>query len=211
MYLPFFLIKLPSGKDLTIVVAGKPGSGKSATANSIVGRQIFTTSAGSTSVSSQFQHGTRTDGRKITVLDTPGFPETDVIKEVPRILKWAPDGFDAIILVAKYGSRFNVEDAQALQQLRKFLGEGGDKYIILVLTYGDQAEHEAKEDKILVSYDACVDLWLETLPDWVQMFIDQIERRVVLFNNRLKSDRHPEAYKKQLSELIKVSNLRGII
>lgn len=159
-------------------------------------------------MSLQFQCGTRTDERKITVLDTPGFPETDIVREVPRILEWAPHGIDAIILVAKYGSRFNVEDAQALQQLRKFLGEGGDEYIILVLTYGDQAEHEAKEDKISVSYDACVELWLGTLPDWVQMFIGQIEERVVLFNNRLKPDRHPEAYKKQLSELIKVSKVK---
>lgn len=160
------------------------------------------------SVSSQFQCGTRTGERKITVLETPGSPEADVIREVPKILEWAPHGIDAIILVAKYGSRFTVEDAQALQQLRKFLGEEGDKYIILVLTYGDQAEHEVIADKIPVSFDACVELWIGTLPDWVQMFINQIDERVVLFNNRLKADKQPEAYAKQLSELIKVRKLK---
>ena len=168
---------------------------------------MFVTSAAATSASSQFQHGRRTDERAIRVLDVPGFPGTDLVKEIPRILELAPNGFDAILIVTKYGNRFTVEDAQALQLLRESLGEGTERYIILVVSYGDQAEHEVQEDKLSVSHEGCVDLWLETSPDWVQMFIDQIERRVVLFNNRLKPDKHPEAYERQLSKLITVSNV----
>lgn len=197
-------IQLPQGKDLTIAVIGKAGSGKSATANSIVGKHIFTTSAwATTTVSSEFQSGRRIEERRIYVLDTPGSLKTeDFQKEVPRILELAPDGFDAIVLVAKYGCRLTTEDAQALQLLQEFLGDKANQYIILVFTFGDQAEHEAKEDRVSLTLDAYLAVWQETLPDWVQTFIQQIDDRVVFFNNRLKPDSQPDAYKTQLSQLI---------
>lgn len=203
----FSFIELPKGKKLTIVVIGKPGSGKSATANNIVGKRIFTTSSSATStVSSEFQIGRRTDERKIDVLDMPGsFCPGDLQNEAFRILELAPKGFHAIVLVARYGCRFTDEDARALQLLQRFLGDNVGKYIILVLSFGDQAEHEATADKTPPSPDELVDTWLQTSPDWVQTFIDKIgEDRVVSFNNRLKPHSQPEAYKRQLSKLIKV-------
>lgn len=206
-FISLFVIELPKGKKLTIVVIGKAGSGKSATANSIVGRRIFTTSSSATStVSSKFQFGRRIDERKIDVLDTPGsLSPGDLQDEASRILELAPKGFHAIVLVAKYGCRLTGEDAQALQLLQGVLGDNVRKYIILVLSFRDQAEHEATEDKTPLSSDELVDTWLQTSPDWVQTFIDQIgEDRVVSFNNRLKPHSQPEAYKRQLSKLIKV-------
>lgn len=199
-------IQLPKGKKLTIVVIGKAGSGKSATANSIVGKRIFTTTSWATStVSSKFQFGRRIDERQIDVLDTPGsFSPGDLQKEVSRILELAPKGFDAIVLVEKYGCRLTGEYAQALQLLQGFLGDNVRKYVILVLSFCDQAEHEAKEDKTPLSPDELVDTWLQTSQGWVQTFIDQIgEDRVISFNNRLKPHSQPEAYKRQLSKLIK--------
>lgn len=206
-FISLFLIELPKGKKLTIVVIGKAGSGKSATANSIVGKRIFTTTSWATStVSSKFQFGRRIDERQIDVLDTPGsFSPGDLQKEVSRILELAPKGFDAIVLVEKYGCRLTGEYAQALQLLQGFLGDNVRKYVILVLSFCDQAEHEAKEDKTPLSPDELVDTWLQTSQGWVQTFIDQIgEDRVISFNNRLKPHSQPEAYKRQLSKLIKV-------
>ena len=152
-FISLFLIKLPKGKKLTIVVIGKAGSGKSATTNSIVGKRIFTTTSLATStVSSKFQFGRRIDERQIDVLDTPGsFSPGGLQKEISRILELAPKGFDAIFLVARYGCRLTGEDAQALQLLQGFLGDNVRKYIILVLSFGDQAEHEATEDKTPLS------------------------------------------------------------
>ena len=206
-FISLFLIELPKGEKRTIVVIGKAGSGKSATANSIVGKRIFTTTSWATStVSSKFQFGRRIDERQIDVLDMPGsLSPGDLQDEASRILELAPNGFHAIVLVARYGCRFTDEDAQALQLLQGFLGDNVRKYIILVLSFGDQAEHEATEDKTPLSPDELVDTWLLTSPDWVQTFIDQIgEDRVVSFNNRLKPHSQPEAYKRQLSKLIKV-------
>ena len=209
------LVKLPQGKDLNIVLIGRPGSGKSATANSIVGKHIFTTTAWATSeTSSEYQFGCRIEERKINVLDTPGILKGELDKEIPRILQLAPKGFDAIILVAKYGCRLTNLDAEAVQLLQEFLGDEVKRHIILVLTYADQAEHETKEDRVdedreLVSLDAYQQLWLGTLPQWAQSFIQQIDERVLFFNNRLRPDSQPDAYKTQLSKLIQVSESTG--
>ena len=208
-FICLFLIELPKGKKLTIVVIGKAGSGKSATANSIVGKPIFTTTRWATSpVSSKFQFGRRIDERQIDVLDMPGsLSPGDLQKEVSRILELAKEaeGFDAIVLVAKYGYRLTGEDAQALQLLEGFLGDNVIKYVVLVLSFGDQAEHEATEDETYLSPDKAVDKYLQSSPPWAKTFVNKIgEDRVICFNNLLKPHRQPEAYKRQLSKLIKV-------
>ena len=38
----------------------------------------------------------------------------------------------------------------------------------------------------------------------MQEFVNDIKRRVVLFDNRLKEEENPDAFKQQLSHLIKV-------
>lgn len=162
------------------------------------------------------------------MIDTPGVIDTEIVKEMRsktskakyalgfkeelgRTLKelakmflYAPRGFNAILLFAKFGSRFTRDDYDALQMLLKFLRGDAQKYMILVLTHGDQAEYNASEKGIAV--DQYLKNWINNMDDSLKKFIhDDLEDRVVLFNCRLKPDKEPEAYKKQLCKLIEVN------
>ena len=204
---------------------GKTGNGKSATANSICGDNTFEESDSPESETERCESGKRTNERQIQVIDTPGIMDTSVVNKMTGVRSWlpmyrevqervltelarmfilAPKGFDAIVLVVKYGFRFTTEDGQALKLLQKFLGEKANDYIILVLTHGDQAERVAKRKKIQV--DEYVKQWMMEMPEWVQEFVTQIADRVVLFNNTLEEKENPEAYKNQLNKLIQVEN-----
>ena len=126
------------------------------------------------------------------------------LKELAKMFLYAPRGFNAILLLAKFGSRFTRDDYDVLQMLLKFLTPDAKKYMILVFSHGDQAEYNASEKGIAV--DEYLKSWINKMDDWLKKFIhDDLKDRVVLFNCRLKPDQEPEAYKKQLCKLIEVN------
>lgn len=188
-------------------------------------RNHFESSGSAANVTRFCRYGSRTEERNVNVIDTPGVLDTSSVKrlkckpltsveredqkkvltEVYKIFTMAPQGFDAIILVVKYGFRFTKEDEKALKLLQDFLGKEAKEFMILILTHGDQAEYEAEEQN--KSLDIFLEDWIKTLPQWVQQFIVDIKVRVVLFNNRLKENKNPEAFKKQLSKLLEVNNV----
>lgn len=167
----------------------------------------------------------RVEERVIKVIDTPGVMDTSAVEamgsgkrfflallkkdqariltELARMFLLAPYGFDAISIVMKYGSRFSLEDGQALQLLQSFLGEEAKTHMFLILSNADQAKREAENKKI--SLDECVRKWIESHPPWVKDFIEQIgQSNVVYFDNILKEDEKPDEIKKQLSHFIQV-------
>lgn len=115
----------------------------------------------------------------------------------------APDGFDAILLVVKFGERFTAEDAEALKLLAAFMGEKAEGHMILLFTRGDQAARNARK-KGVSSVDDYVKQWISGMPEWVRDFIDRIGDRWVLFNNLLDADENPVAYQGQQRRLIEV-------
>ncbi|XP_015769282.1 PREDICTED: uncharacterized protein LOC107347823 [Acropora digitifera] len=220
-------ITLPRGDPLTVVLIGNTGNGKSSTGNQILGQKLFGVSDGVKSDTDSCTQQTRTKERKITVIDTPGVIDTKIVKqmtsmwsqaqykagfkkelesslkELARLFLLAPGGFNAILLLVKFGSRFTRDDNDALQMLLKFFTPDAKKYMILVLSHGDQAEYNASEEGIAV--DEYLKNWIGKMDDWLKTFIhDDLKDRVVLFNCRLKPDKEPEAYMKQLCKLIEM-------
>jgi len=228
-FIYFIIFQLPSGKELTVVLLGKTGNGKSATGNRIIGTTHFQSSPDASSVTKKCRYGSRTGERAMNVIDTPGVLDTSavqhmkrvnifkdkvfqsdhrkaqdlILRELYKVFGMAPQGFDAIVLVVKYGARFTNEDEQALNLLQTFLGNECKEYMILILTWGDQAVHHAEETG--VSLDEWIKTWISKLPPWVRKFLAEIKDRVVLFDNCLKEDKNPEAFKIQLCNLIEVN------
>ncbi|CAL1546314.1 unnamed protein product [Lymnaea stagnalis] len=193
----------------TFLVVGRQGQGKSSVGNSILQYKYFTTKTTRREVTESKPNVDVAENEGVVLVDTTGIGDTgsDMTGDVQSVIASAREavvrcdtGFDALLLVLKYGVRFTKQEKDAVQMVKSIFGENVFRdWGILVFSYGDNFDLDTEDDEITFED------WCREQTGHIKTLFEEVGYRCVLFDNSSKYTAKQDKEREKLLKIITLS------
>nr|XP_033465804.1 GTPase IMAP family member 7-like isoform X2 [Epinephelus lanceolatus]XP_033465805.1 GTPase IMAP family member 7-like isoform X3 [Epinephelus lanceolatus] len=146
-----------------IVILGKTGAGKSSLVNTIFGKKLVKIDHTFSAGTKECQAETRSvNGRNITLIDTPGFfdtnrPEEELKRAIVRSIVECAPGPHAFLIVLKV-EKFTEHEESVISKIKNSFSDDVFKYATVVFTHGDQLNEEQRIEDLVCQNQLVSDL-----------------------------------------------------